>query len=209
MYNIDIYKEKQQERIEKLITDYPLAFVSGVDDSGMPVATQLPLFIEEINDKKTLRGHIMKNTDHHLAFLKNPNVLIVFSGANSYISGTWYKNKYTPSTWNYMSVHIKGKIKFVENDELVDILKSISLHFENNNSNSETIYDNLPEDYKTKLINLIAAFEIEIIEIDTVFKLSQDKDELSYRNIISKLENKDDNAKIISHEMKLRINELF
>jgi transcriptional regulator len=151
----------------------------------------------------------MKGNDHHKAFLNNENVLAVFTGKHTYISGTWYSNPNTPSTWNYMSVHIKGKITFVSDKELEDILRSVSLHFERRYQQSTTVYDNLPLDYRQKALRLIAGFEIEINEVDTVFKLSQERDEESYQNIILKLKEQDENSRVIAKEMEKRKKELF
>jgi len=159
--------------------------------------------------QEVLRGHIMKGNDHHRAFLNNENVLAVFTGKHTYVSGTWYSNPYTPSTWNYMSVQVKGKIKFVSEKELEDILYKVSLHFEGQNQHSTTTYDNLPLDFKQKALGLIAGFEIEINEIDTVFKLSQDRDAESYQNIIMKLKEQDESGRVIAEEMEKRENELF
>jgi transcriptional regulator len=168
------------------------------------VATQIPVFIDEMNGKKILRGHIMKNTDHHKAFLYNPNVLAVFTGHHTYVSGTWYSNPHTPSTWNYMSVHAKGMIRFLDDAELVEALRTTSLHFENFNKESTTIHDNLPKDYTQRLQKAIVAFEIEIMELDTVFKLSQDRDEKSYDTIIARLKQQDENGQVIAAEMEKR-----
>ena len=40
----------------------------------------------------------MKNTDHHKAFLHNDNVLVIFTGNHTYVSGTLYSNPHTAST---------------------------------------------------------------------------------------------------------------
>jgi len=40
----------------------------------------------------------------------------------------------------------------------------------------------------SRLAKAIVAFEIEVTEIDHIFKLSQNRDEESYRNIISELQ---------------------
>ena len=209
MYNIPYHKEKDKKIIKEFIEKYPFAFLTGCDLENKPIATQLPLFIENKNGQQVLRGHIMKGNDHHKAFLKNENVLAVFTGKHTYVSGTWYSNPYTPSTWNYMSVHVKGKMKFVSEKELEDILRSVSLHFEGQNQQSTTTYDNLPSAFKQKALGLIAGFEIEINEIDTVFKLSQDRDAESYRNIISKLQKQDESGREIAKEMEKRERELF
>lgn len=209
MYDLPQYKENDEQKIDEFIARYPLAYLSGCDAENRPIATQIPLFLEELNGRKVFRGHIMKNTDHHRAFLHNPQVLIVFSGPNTYVSGTWYSQPYTPSTWNYMSVYIKGLIHFIDDAQLIEILRSTTLHFENNNYHSTTIYDNLPTEYTQKLMQAIAGFEIEILKLDTVFKLSQNRDEQSYDHIITQLKQKDENAQRIAAAMEQRRKNLF
>lgn len=209
MYDISYHKERDEQIVKEFIEQHPFAFLTGSDSENKPIATQIPLFIEIKGGRKVLRGHIMKNTDHHKALLHNENVLTVFTGKHSYVSGTWYSNPYTPSTWNYMSVHIKGIIRFVNDNELEDILKITSLYFENENQQSTTTFDNLPSAFKKRAIELIAGFEIEIIEIETVFKLSQDRDKESYHNIIRKLQDQDEDGRVIAAEMKKRTKELF
>ena len=209
MYDLPEYKERNEKVIKEFIDRHPFAFVSGCDSENKPVATQVPVFIEENDGKKILRGHIMKNTDHHKAFLHNENVLVVFTGDHTYVSGTWYSNPYTPSTWNYMSVHAKGIIRFLDDDSLIDVLRMITLHFENQNINSTTIFDNLPSDYTQKLMKAIAAFEIEVTDMNHVFKLSQDRDKQSYLNIIAKLNEQGGAGKVIAAEMEKRIEDQF
>jgi transcriptional regulator len=209
MYNLPRHKEKDEKIIKDFISQHSFAFLTGCDSENKPIATQLPLFIENNNGKNVLRGHLMKGTDHHNAFLQNENVLAVFTGKHTYVSGTWYSNPNTPSTWNYMSVHIKGIIRFVKEDELEEILQITSLHFEDQNKESATVYDNLPSDFKQKALKLIAGFEIEIKEIDTVFKLSQDRDAESYQNIIEKLKEQDEDGRVIASEMEKRTKLVF
>jgi transcriptional regulator len=209
MYDLPYHKAKDEHDIKEFIGKYPFAFLSGIDSENKPVATQIPVFIEEEHGKKILRGHIMKNTDHHKAFLHNENVLVVFTGHHTYVSGTWYSNPHTPSTWNFMSVHAKGVIRFLDDDALIDVLRMTTLHFENYNKESTTIYDNLPAEYTAKLMKAIVAFEIEVKDIDTVFKLSQDRDAESYRNIIAHLKEKGEAGQVIASEMEKRTKEVF
>jgi transcriptional regulator len=151
----------------------------------------------------------MKNTDHHKAFLHNNNVLVVFTGHHTYVSGTWYSDPFIASTWNYMSVHVKGIIRFLDDAGLEDVLRKTTLHFENYNRQSTTIFDNLPAEFKQKVMHAIVAFEIEVTEMDNVFKLSQDRDEESYHNIKEKLKQQDEDGKVIAAEMEKRIKDVF
>ena len=209
MYNLPYYKENNPEVIRSFIAGYPFAFLSGCDAQNRPVATQVPLFLEERKGKQFLLGHIMKNTGHHKAFLQNENVLAVFTGHHSYVSATWYSNTNTASTWNYMSVHVRGSIRFKDQTALEEILQKTSLHFEQGNRKSPTVYENLSPDFKKRVMPCIVAFEIEISDIDTVFKLSQDRDLESYRNIINKLRQQDENGQVIAAEMEKRTGKIF
>ena len=208
MYDLPYFKEKDEKVIKEFIDNHPFAFLTGCDEKNKPVATQVPVFIEEENGKKILRGHIMRKSDHHLAFEKNPNVLVVFTGAHTYVSATWYSDPHQASTWNYMSVHAKGVIKFLGEEALISVLKKTSMHFENNNSKSTTVFDNLSKEYKEPLMKAIVAFEIEVTDMQNVFKLSQHRDKKSYETIIEKLRVQGGDAKIIAGEMEKRKGEL-
>ena len=225
MYNLPYFKEKDQQVVLDFIRQHPFAFIAGCSEGGKPVATQIPVFIDERDARPSARagtdgddpvgrgklflsGHMMRNTDHHKAFLYNPNVLAVFTGAHSYVSASWYEDKKQGSTWNYMSVHAKGVLKFLDEQALLDVLKRTTNHFENN-PYSGANFEDLPEEYVHSMAKAIVAFEVEVLHIDNVFKLSQNRDEKSYQNIIQKLEAQDADGKYIAEEMKLRTSQLF
>jgi len=209
MYDLPYYKEKSDTVVKQFISKHPFAFIAGCDENNRPVATQIPVFIEERNGKLYMTGHMMRSTDHHKAFLYNPNVLVVFTGNHSYVSATWYSNPHQASTWNYMSVHVKGVMSFLDEKGLEEVLRKTTLHFENGNKQSATVFDNLTEEYKRPLMNAIIAFEIEVSEMDHVFKLSQDRDAKSYETIKEKLTQQDGDAKGVADEMEKRTKELF
>ncbi|MBA2744613.1 MAG: FMN-binding negative transcriptional regulator [Flavisolibacter sp.] len=204
MYNLPYFKENDPKDVMEFIHNHPFAFIAGCNQDQQPVATQIPVFIEERDHQLFLSGHMMKQQDHHKAFEQNPNVLCVFTGNSSYVSATWYKDPQQASTWNYMSVHVKGVIKFLDDAALIDVLKKTSLHFEKGDQHSTTVYDNLPVDYREKLLKAIVAFEVKVQSIDHVFKLSQNRDKESYHSIISKLEKGDDGGRFIAEEMRKR-----
>lgn len=209
MYNFSYFKEKDKQILLELLENHPFAFLSGSSLSGEPVATQIPIVFEERNGELFLQGHIMRNTDHHKAFVENPNALAVFTGPSTYVSASWYSNPQIGSTWNYMSVHVKGQMKFMSSDELIQLMRKFTLKFEKGNTHSQTIYDNLPESFLQKMMPAIAGFEIKADKIENVFKLSQNRDEISYLNIISKLEEQGGESALIAEQMKKRKADLF
>jgi transcriptional regulator len=207
MYDLPYYKEPDSETVIRFIQQHPFAMLIG-SVGNTPVATQVPLLIEERSGRLFLKGHIMRNTDHYKALEQNGNVLCVFTGAHTYVSASWYKNPQVGSTWNYMSVHAKGILRFVDNASLIEILRHTTAHFENN-PNSPSLFHHLPEDYIQRLVKAIIGFEIEVVALENVFKLSQNGDAESYHNIIKQLQNGDAQAQEIATEMTRRSSQLF
>lgn len=209
MYHFSYFKEKDQQVILEFIENNPFAFLTGSFSSGKQVATQIPVLMEVRNGELYLQGHIMRNTDHHKALMENPQALLVFTGPSCYVSASWYSNQQIGSTWNYMSVHVNGPINFMSPEELIEFMRKLTLKFEKGNTASQTFYDNLPADFLNKMMPAIVGFEIKADHIENVFKLSQNRDEASYNNIISKLEEIGGNSAAIATEMRKRQAQLF
>ncbi|MBL7747312.1 MAG: FMN-binding negative transcriptional regulator [Chitinophagaceae bacterium] len=210
MYNYPHYKEEDKRLVIDFMRKHPFVTMVGADAKGRVAATQIPVLIEERDDKLFLTGHIAKKMDHERTFAENPKALLIFTGAHAYVSGTYYTgNLQQASTWNYISIHARGEIKWMDEGGLRNLLKKLSLHFENNNSASTTIYDNLPAEYTDKLIKAIVGFEMEVTELENVHKLSQNRDEKSYDNIVKELKQQDGDAKEIGELMELRKPNVF
>jgi len=209
MYNFSYFKEENKEVLLQFLNNYPFAFLTGSYINGEQAATQIPILTEERDGSVYLQGHIMRNTDHHKAFAENQNVLAVFTGPHTYVSASWYTNPQIGSTWNYMSVYVKGKINFLPDVDLVQLMRKLTLRFEDGNNSSPTLYDNLPKEYLRKMLPGIVGFELKVDKMENVFKLSQSRDEKSYRNIITQLDKKGGNGAQVAKEMKNRLEALF
>ncbi|MBL7997843.1 MAG: FMN-binding negative transcriptional regulator [Candidatus Kapabacteria bacterium] len=209
MYNFSYFKEKDKQTLLQFIEEHPFAFMSGSFLSGKQVATQIPVLLDERDGELFLQGHLMRNTDHHKAFVENPNALLVFTGPSCYVSASWYSNPQIGSTWNYMSVHIAGRVRFMTDDELTGFMRKLTLQFVYGNTQSPTFYDNLPDQFLRNMMPAIVGFEIKAESIENVFKLSQNRDEKSYLNIITKLDEQGGNSALIAAEMRKRQAELF
>ena len=204
MYKLPYFTETDPENIHVFIRENPFAIVTGFGDE-YPVASHLPLQMDiRENGKIFFSGHLMKNTDHHKAFEKNEHVLLIFTGPHSYVSASWYTEKNVASTWNYMAVHAKGKIRFTDEDGTYNAIKSITDKYEG--TDSAASFENLPTAYVNRLIKAIVGFEIEVTEMDNVFKLSQNHNEETRANISTQLIKRgDDHSGAIAEEMRRRM----
>ena len=165
-------------------------------------ATHIPLELEtNIDGNEVLLGHISIANPQWKNFTNDANVLCIFSGANSYISSSWYDHENVP-TWNYAAVHVYGKIKIVDNPTLFKHLGKLVDKYEKGNENPVSIFK-MSSGMVENQMNAIVGFEIHITEIQAAEKLSQNRDEKNYRNIIAELENKGDIDSLkVATEMK-------
>ena len=200
MYIPEIYKNENQEEIQNFIRENGFAILVNQTD-GKLWATHIPLILDknaEGND--ILVGHVSKENPQGESFKANTEVLAVFSGPHSYISSSWYDHENVP-TWNYLAVHVYGKVTVLNLEESVNSLKKLVDKYEKNSEKPVRVED-LSKQTMMQARGIIA-FEIEITAVEAVKKLSQNRDAKNYRNIIAKLENTGDpNAKQIASEMK-------
>lgn len=185
MYKTGHYNDVTRDQMIAFADLHSFATVTGAGNE-YPVATQVPIDVTEENGKIILSGHIMRSTDHHRAFEKNPNVLVIFSSPHAYVSAGWYANPLVGSTVNYMSVHIRGQIIFKDEQGTEEAVRKITEKYIGNESPAS--FDKLSKEYISRMVKAIAGFRIETESMEAVFKLSQDHDGADCKNIITHLE---------------------
>jgi transcriptional regulator len=112
-------------------------------------------------------------------------VLVIFQGPHGYVSPRWYDH--VNVSVNYLAAHAYGKPRLVEEvDELYQMLKRQIETYEGENSGAYHI-DRMPEKFLKAEIRGIVGVEIAITRLEASFKLSQNRDESNYRNILAEL----------------------
>ena len=82
-----------------------------------------------------------------------------------------------------------------------DVVKTLSDKYEG--TASQGTFNNLPKQYINQMVKAIVGFTIEVESIDNTFKLSQNRDEASKKNIIEELRKRADaNSSAIADEME-------
>lgn len=200
MYTPEIYKNENQEEINTFLLENSFGILIN-QTNGKLTATHIPLELETAeNGKNILYGHLSRENPQALALNNNDEVLAVFSGPHSYISSSWYDHENVP-TWNYIAVHVYGKIRIIEGAGVIESLKKLVDKYEKNSKNPVRVED---LSKKTMMQSRgIIAFEIDISEIQATKKMSQNRDEKNYKNIISELEKTNTKEAIaVATEMK-------
>ncbi len=159
--------------------------ISQVD--GKPWATHLPFVLGKNNaGEPVLSGHLAKANQQWKTISENADVLVIFQGPHAYISSSWYNHENVP-TWNYLAVHVSGKIRLIEGEELMDHLKSLTDTYEECRPNRVRV-ETMSESYVAGQLRALVGFEIKIEEVKGSAKLSQNRDDVNYHHIVEKLE---------------------
>lgn len=200
MFIPKIYKNEDYNLMKEIIRDNSFALlISSVDKIR---ATHSMMMLNEDDPENVyIEAHISK-ANPQAKTLKNGNeVLCDFLGAHTYISSSWYDH-INVSTWNYEAVQIYGKIEMMNQDELYQHLDKLTSKYESFQQCPMMVKD-MGKEFVEK--EMKGAFGIKIIptEIFIKQKLSQNRKENDFKNIIFNLENSDENGKRIAEKMKL------
>jgi len=202
MYIPRRYEEKDKEKVHAFIRENSFAILISIHE-GRPIGTHIPLQLEtDAAGKDILMGHISRGNEQKYTLSDGAKVLAIFPGPHAYISPRWYTEMKVP-TWNYISVHVYGTITIVEGEELRLALSRLIDTYEHHLPQPVQI-DEIPEKELNADLRGIVGFRIDIDEIQAAYKLSQNRDEQSYHQVIHHLDEGDETARAVAAEMKKR-----
>lgn len=202
MYIPRRYEEKDKDKIYSFIRENSFAILVSVLD-GRPVGSHIPLQLEACADgRDALVGHISIGNDQKHTLRDGASVLAIFPGPHAYISPRWYTQINVP-TWNYLSVHVYGTVRLMEGQELREALSRLIDVYEKHLPHPVTMGE-IPDKMLEDDLRGIVGFRIFIDEIQAASKLSQNRDEQSYRQVIDQLSAGDENARAVAAEMEKR-----
>lgn len=199
MYTPKLYREEDREKILGFLHQHDFATVVSYDGER-PVASHLLVEVVEQGEELFINGHMSCANSLWQTFESEREILVIFQGAHTYISPTWYNHVNVP-TWNYQSVHVYGTPRLITDyEEAYALLKRLIDRYE---TDGRYNLESLPQDFVAKEIKGIAAFQIEVLHIDANYKLSQNRNNEDYRNIVSQLgQRTDDLSHGVAEAMK-------
>lgn len=187
MYISRLYREEDRARILEFLRQNEFATLV-THDGEKPTAGHLLMEVVEAGDDWFVNGHMSRANPLWKTFGRDPEVLIIFQGPHTYISPTWYNHVNVP-TWNYQAVHVYGNPRIVEGGEYYAMLSRLIQRHENGTNYR---MESLPQDFVEKQMNGTVGFQVKVTRIEANYKLSQNRDDEDYRNIVSRLNERED-----------------
>jgi transcriptional regulator len=199
MFIPKLYKSEDYNLMKEIIRENSFALlISSVDKIR---ATHSMMMLNEDDPENIyIETHISRANPQAKTLTNGDEVLCDFLGAHTYISSSWYDH-INVSTWNYEAVQIYGKVELMNHDELYQHLDKLTSKYEKFQQCPMMVKD-MGKEFVEK--EMKGAFGLKIIptEIFIKQKLSQNRKEDDFENIILNLENGDENGRQVAAKMK-------
>ncbi|MEJ6783221.1 FMN-binding negative transcriptional regulator [Aminobacter sp. Piv2-1] len=179
MYQPPHFKETRLDVLHALIRAHPLGLLicNGADG---PVANPLPFLLDaEPAPHGRLRAHLSRANPQWRMLADNPDALVVFQGADSYVTPSWYETKRETGkvvpTWNYAIVQVRGRVRVMDDkDWLAGQIAELTATHEGGRAEPWQVSD-APDAYVAAQIKGIVGLEIDIASIEGKWKVSQNR----------------------------------
>ncbi|RZI66072.1 FMN-binding negative transcriptional regulator [Pseudomonas sp.] len=179
MYTPSYFKDEDLASLHRQIEGTRLATLVTFDETGLQ-ASHIPLLLEPTQGPHgTLYGHLAKANPQWKALETGAQALLIFQGADAYISPSFYAakaehGKVVP-TWNYLAVHAYGRADvFTDPARLLRIVTGLTDKHEASRAEPWAVSD-APADYIEKMLNGIVGFAIPVERLEGKRKLNQNR----------------------------------
>lgn len=140
-----------------------------------------------VTPHRTLRFHLA-NGNALTDCLDGAVALILFEGANSYISANWNGSpSHSVPTWNYVAIECEGIVKRLDPSELAPLLDTLAAQLEPQVGENWS-RDKMDAARFEAMLNAITCFELDITTIRGTRKLSQNKSRVEHKKITEALD---------------------
>ncbi len=182
MYLPQHFEETRPAVLQALLRAHPLGLLITLDNAGAPVANPIPFMLETVaadaNSPGTLVGHVAR-ANPVWQEAGDKAALVVFQGADGYISPNHYPSKAEHGkvvpTWNYIAVEARGALRVLDETATKHALVSrLTTRHEATQTRPWAVTD-APDDYIQRMLGAIVVIEIPLQSLVGKYKLSQNQ----------------------------------
>lgn len=179
MYVPTHFKEDRPAVRQALMRASGLATLVSMTANGL-IASHAPLLLEAgPAPYGTLLGHLARASPHALAALPGVQTLVIFQGADGYITPSYYAakrehGKVVP-TWNYATVHAYGVLEaFHDQERLLDVVTRLTQRQEAQRAQPWAVPD-APPGFVEGMLRGLVGISLRIERLEAKVKMSQNR----------------------------------
>lgn len=180
MYIPPHFSETRSEELARIIRDNPLGMLVTQGSAGLD-ADHIPFeFDADEGAPGVLSAHVARANPLWQLCPTGSSVMVVFRGAEAYISPNWYPTKHAEHrqvpTWNYEVVHAHGTLTIQDDERFVRrIVARLTKRHEADEPKPWKMGDSAPE-YIDSMLRNIVGIEIAISSLVGKVKLGQNRE---------------------------------
>jgi len=192
MYEPPLHRETDLERQHALIAARRLGLLISCGPQGL-IANAVPFLLDRAASRLgTLKCHVARANSQWRDLAESPEALVVFQGADHYVSPSWYATKRETHkvvpTWNYVMVQARGAARVIEDDAwLQRQIEALTARQESSRETPWAVGD-APADFIALQRKAIVGVEIEIADIRGKWKTSQNRSAADRAGVVENLE---------------------
>lgn len=183
MYVRASHQPRSAAEVIEVMREHMFATLITTSADGL-IASHLPFVIDPARGEHgTLYAHMARNNPQSAVIGSDAEALVTFLGPHAYISPSWYEDRATAPTWDYVAVHCYGRtLRHSEAEALANIVRLLRVV-----EQSWSMDELTPDDVRNLLRNVVS-FEIPITRMEGKFKLNQGEKPERTAAAIAKLE---------------------
>ncbi|MBW8301950.1 MAG: FMN-binding negative transcriptional regulator [Hydrogenophaga sp.] len=192
MYQPPHHREDRREVQHALIRSHPLGLLISSGEGGL-LANPIPFRLVKTEEGLgTLQAHMARANPQWRALAKGAEALVVFQGADHYITPSWYETKRETGkvvpTWNYAIVQVRGRVRVIEDSQWIRAQVDRLTDGHESKRMIPWAVGDAPDDFITAQLKGIVGIEVEITAIDGKWKVSQNRNEADRRSVAEGLD---------------------
>jgi transcriptional regulator len=177
-----VHATTDPDAVRDLVRANPWATIVSSGADGL-VASHYPVLLDEGSEELALLTHVGR-PDEEVHGFGDTEVLVIFQGLHGYVSPSWYGPEGTKApTWNFSVAHCHGVPEVLGAEENLATLTRLVETFER--AVEDPIY--LDQEWGAQIAKGTVGLRIPVTRFVCKRKLSQDKDDVSRRQVIAKL----------------------
>ena len=146
----------------------------AVSADPAPLLSHVPFLVDAAGEAAEL--HLVRSNP--IVRLPDGPAVIAVSGPDGYVSPDWYETDDQVPTWNYVAVHLRGRLIRQPDETLPDMLARLSANFETRLAPKRPwTLGKMSAPALQRMLRQIVPFRFEIEAVDGTWKLNQNKDD--------------------------------
>lgn len=148
--------------------------VLAISGDGAPLISHVPFLLSE--DGAVADLHLVRSNPIVRVLHGPKEVRIAVQGPDGYVSPDWYGVEDQVPTWNYVAVHLTGRLELRPQDELRDLLDRQSAFYEKRLlPKAPWVTGKMSDDALARMMRMIVPCRMQVEDIQGTWKLGQNK----------------------------------